>query len=201
MSSSVYEKIITNAKNEAEVIKENGKIKAQNITEQLMNETNQKLSQVILETNKKCENILKTEVASLEQSKAQLILKNKKQIIKNTFNQAHQKLLQMNNDELTKYVINNLNKVNLNGGEFILVNELDYEKYMNLFSSNHNNELDKLFSNKYNLLLKKSSNNISGGFIVESMYYDIDYSYEVVLASLEENLEKEICEMLFGMVE
>ena len=58
-NSSVYDKIIANALDEASRIKEEGNIKASNITEQVMNETNEKIKQVISDAKLKCDDAIK----------------------------------------------------------------------------------------------------------------------------------------------
>lgn len=196
-NGSVYEKIIEKANQEAFSIISEGKIKANNITEQKLNETNFKISQVILDTKAKCENQILVSTASIEQMKSQKILNHKKRLIKESFDKVLEQLVQLNDEELTKYVINNLNKSKLVGQEKILVNDSDFIRYNNLFSSKKDNHLDKLFNNKYELLLEKTNKNILGGFIVETLYYDIDYTYEVVLGELEELIEAEVSKMLF----
>lgn len=197
MSSSVYDKIIANAKEEALIIKEQGKIKVDSMTEQIMNENKLRMAQVIDDAKVKCENNIKVALASLEQNKKQRVLNYKKQLIKDTINSALNELINLNDQDLIKYVTNNLNKTKLNGGETILVNSNDYQRYLNLFSTS-NNTLDKLFNNKYNLILGKNTVDIKGGFIIETKYYDIDYSYETVLTQVEETYETKIASMLFG---
>ena len=150
-NSSVYDKIIANALDEASRIKEEGNIKASNITEQVMNETNEKIKQVISDAKLKCDDAIKTKKAELEQAKKQNVLASQKAIISNTFNEVLNRLCIMNNEDLVRFVTTSLKKVKLEGYEEIIVNENDYVKYQQLFSSNNDNKLDKLLDNKYNL--------------------------------------------------
>lgn len=197
-NSSVYDKIIANALDEASRIKEEGNIKASNITEQVMNETNEKIKQVINDAKLKCDDAIKTKKAELEQAKKQNVLASQKAIISNTFNEVLNRLCTMSNEDLVKFVTTSLKKVKLEGHEEIMVNENDYVKYQQLFSSNHDNKLDKLLDNKYNLILSTTKANIKGGFIIASKYYDIDNSYEVLLDELKTKLEPEIAGKLFS---
>ena len=197
-NSSVYDKIIANALDEASRIKEEGNIKASNITEQVMNETNEKIKQVINDAKLKCDDAIKTKKAELEQAKKQNVLASQKAIISNTFNEVLNRLCTMSNEDLVKFVTTSLKKVKLEGHEEIMVNENDYVKYQQLFSSNHDNKLDKLLDNKYNLILSTTKASIKGGFIIASKYYDIDNSYEVLLDELKTKLEPEIAGKLFS---
>lgn len=196
-NGSVYDKIIATSKEEALVIKEQGKLKADSITEQIMKETDLRMSQVKLDAKKKCENNIKVAQASLEQTKKQKVLNHKKQLIQDTFKEVLNQLLNLDDQDLIKYVTNNLSQNKLNGGETILVNSNDYQRYLKLFSTN-NQVLDKILDNKYQLILGKNHVDIKGGFIIESEYYDIDCSYETILNTLEDTMETELAEMLFG---
>lgn len=196
-NGSVYDKIIANSKEEALAIKEQGKLKADSITEQIMKETDLRMSQVREDAKKKCENNIKVALASLEQNKKQKVLNHKKSLIKDTFKEVLNQLLNLNDQDLIKYVNNNLLKNKLDGGETILVNSNDYQRYLKLFSTN-SSVLDKILDNKYQLILGKSPVDIKGGFIIESKYYDIDCSYEAILNALEETLETELAGKLFS---
>lgn len=197
-NSSVYDKIIANALDEASRIKEEGNLKASNMTEQVMNETNEKIKQVISDAKLKCDDAIKTKKAELEQAKKQNALASQKAIISDTFNEVLNRLCTMNNEDLVKFVTTSLKKVKLEGYEEIMVNEKDYIKYQQLFSSNHNNNLDKLLNNQYHLTLSTTKANIKGGFIIASKYYDIDNSYEVLLEELKTKLEPLIAKKLFS---
>ncbi len=197
-NSSVYDKIISLGKEEALKIVNEGEIKANNITEQIIKETNEKIEQMINDAKAKNADLVKTKEAELEQNKKQEILFNQKRIIKNVFNEALTKLVEMNDDKLKSFVISYLKKSNLKEDVTIKVSKQEYDKYLKLFSTNNSLELDVLskeFGNK--VILSNDVINCKGGFIIEGAYFDIDNSYEVVLEELSNNLETKVAEMLF----
>lgn len=197
-NGSVYDKIIANAENEASKIKEEGTLKASNMTEQVMSVTTQRIKQVIEDAKLKCDDAVKTKKAELEQSKKQRVLASQKSIINDTFNEVLKRLCEMTDQDLSRFVISNLKKASLQGHEEIMVNEKDYLRFQRLFSTNHDNHLDKLLDNKYQLVLSQNKASIKGGFIIVSRYYDIDNSYEVILEDLKTKLEPEIVAKLFS---
>ena len=104
----------------------------------------------------------------------------------------------MNDAELTNLVKHYLKNANLNESIKIKVSSGDYNRYQKLFSSKQNNNLDILSKEfGYDIELSSETATIKGGFIIESSYFDVDNSYEVILENLENNLETKVAEMLF----
>lgn len=198
-NGSVYDKIIQKGEQDAQNIKNEGLNKANSITEQIINETNDRVDRMINEAKTKNADLVKTKMAELEQNKKQVVLANQKQIIKNTFNVVLEKLCKMNDKELENLVKYYLRKSNLKDNIKIRVNQQDYKRYQSLFSSKHDNNLD-ILSKEFNnvITLSEDCASIKGGFIIESSYFDVDNSYEVILENLENNLETVVAEMLFG---
>lgn len=197
-NGSVYDKIIALGKEDAVKILEEGKNKKDNITEQIMAETKEKIEQMISDAKARNEDLVKTKLAELEQNKKQEVLSSQKKIIKETFNVVLNKLCEMNDNDLTKFVVSYLNKSNLKEDVTIKVSKSEYDKYINLFSNSKNNNLDVLSKSfGYNVVLSNDTLNIKGGFIIEGSYFDIDNSYEVILEDLSNNLETKVAEMLF----
>ena len=197
-NGSVYDKIIQKGEQDALEIKRQGEEKANNITEQIIKETEERVNKMIHDTKTKNADLVKTKLAELEQNKKQVVLTNQKKIIKDTFNNVLEKLCKMNDNELINLVKHYLNKANLKDQIKIKVNKEDHKRYQQLFSSKHNNHLD-ILSNEYNYTIELSEEyaSIRGGFIIQSSYFDVDNSYEVILENLENNLETVVAQMLF----
>lgn len=197
-NGSVYDKIIQKGEQDALEIKKQGEEKANNITEQIIKETKERVDKMIHDTKIKNADLVKTKLAELEQTKKQTVLTNQKQIINETFSVVLEKLIKMNDAELTNLVKHYLKNANLNESIKIKVSSSDYNRYQKLFSSKQNNNLD-ILSKKfgYDIELSSETATIKGGFIIESSYFDVDNSYEVILENLENNLETKVAEMLF----
>lgn len=198
---SVYNKIIEKAEAEALVIKENGNKKIKQITEQVIEETKTKINELLKNAEAKNKDLIKTKTAELEQALKQQVLAKQKEIIKSTFKVALDRLLSLNDDDLKSIVVNYLKKVDVEESITIKVNEHDFTKYQNLFSSQHNSNLDLLAhlidKESITITLSNDSACIAGGFIVIGKYYDVDYSFESILDNLEEQLITEVSSMLF----
>ena len=197
-NGSVYDKIIQKGEQDALEIKKQGEEKANNITEQIIKETKERVDKMIHDTKIKNADLVKTKLAELEQTKKQTVLTNQKQIINETFSVVLEKLIKMNDAELTNLVKHYLKNANLNESIKIKVSSGDYNRYQRLFSSKQNNNLDILSKEfGYDIELSNETATIKGGFIIESSYFDVDNSYEVILENLENNLETKVAEMLF----
>ena len=186
----MYNKIIEKAEAEALKIKENGQLKANKITDDLLAETIEKIKQMLDEAKSKNADLIKTKTAEFDQALKQEVLANQKQLIKETFNVALEKLMKMNDESLKKFIVSSISKANLTGEIVLKVNKDDYNRYANIIKQ------IKLDNTK--LLLSKEFVNIKGGFIVEGEYFDVDNSYEVILNNLTEELETTISQMLFS---
>lgn len=185
----MYDKIINKALSDANEIKENGKIKAQKLTNDLLEETNNKIALMLSEAAQKNIDMINGKNAELEQQLKQEVLAIKKNIIKDVFNKALDKLLKMNDKDFEVFFKTYLSKANLKGKITLRVNKNDYNKYNNLINKLKFDNLDINLSNSYVPII--------GGFIIEGEYFDIDNSYEVILNNLNETLEVEIANKLF----
>ena len=100
--------------------------------------------------------------------------------------------MNLSDNELIAFVKNHIKKANIEKA-IIKVNEKDYDRYVKLFSSNNNQMLDTLGD----VSLAKDSVDISGGFIIENEYFDIDNSFEVILDEIKDKYESALAKMLF----
>ncbi|MDD3999597.1 MAG: V-type ATP synthase subunit E family protein [Bacilli bacterium] len=204
MAKSIYEKIEKKAVNDAQEIIRLGQEKAKQIEENLLSSTKLTIENNLDKVRAKGEELLKTKTTELEQNVRQKTLLKKKELIKNTFANMLERLNQLDDAKLSKLVKKLLLIVNLKGDEILYVNQRDYQRYLQLFSSKQENSdnvsLDKLnkeLGKKYNLQLGKDAVDIAGGLIVVGQTFDVDLSFETILKSLQEKHETEIAELLF----
>ena len=133
------------------------------------------------------------------------ILRDKKNLMLSTLNSAFEKMMNMSDERLKDYVITIIKSESIIGDETILVSNTEYNRYLNLFSSEKSMKdsvvLDLLnteLGRKYNLVLSNEGADIDGGFLIISKTYDIDGSYKTILNNVLENNESEIAKILFS---
>jgi V/A-type H+-transporting ATPase subunit E len=200
-NSSIYEKI-----------ENKGALDAKKITEAGQTQAEKQMQDAILEANREIENLkekhlkqnnekIKTKSTQIEQLAKQRTLFEKKKLIEEVFTRSLEKLQTMNDAQLEKLLKGLLANDALDGNEFISVSKDDKNKYLKLFSSKKDNDLDllnKSLGPKYNLKLAEVSADINGGFIVIGKDYDINHSYQAILDEIKETNEAEIAKALFS---
>lgn len=200
MAQTIYEKIENKGRNDALEIKKTGEEKAERLKKEVIEKTEAIVEKMINNANEEAKEILKTKNTEFIQVSNQLSLKNRKEIIKMTFEKAFERMNSFSDKELFDYVVKLLKNSNIKGTEIIKVSNLDKGRYQKLFSKKNNNDLDilnKELGESYKLMLSDENALIDGGFILESEYFDIDYSYHTVLNDLMSEVETELAKILF----
>lgn len=200
MAQTIYEKIENKGRNDALEIKKNGEEKAERLKKEVLEKTEEVIHKMVDNAKEEAKETLKTKYTEFAQMSNQSTLKNRKEIIKMTFEKAFERMSDFSDDELFEYVVKLLKNSQIAGNEVIKVSSSSRQRYQKLFSKKNNNELDIL--NKElgdNCSLKMSNEDalIDGGFILESEYFDIDYSYRIVLKDLMSEVETELAKILF----
>lgn len=200
MAQTIYEKIENKGRNDALEIKKNGEEKAERLKKEVLEKTEEVIHKMVDNAKEEAKETLKTKYTEFAQMSNQSTLKNRKEIIKMTFEKAFERMSDFSDDELFEYVVKLLKNSQIAGNEVIKVSSSSRQRYQKLFSKKNNNELDIL--NKElgdNCSLKMSNEDalIDGGFILESEYFDIDYSYRTVLKDLMSEVETELAKILF----
>lgn len=200
MAQTIYEKIENKGRNDALEIKKNGEEKAERLKNEVLEKTEKVIHKMVDNAKEEAKETLKTKYTEFAQMSNQSTLKNRKEIIKMTFEKAFERMSDFSDDELFEYVVKLLKNSQIAGNEVIKVSSSSRRRYQKLFSKKNNNELDIL--NKElgdNCSLKMSNEDalIDGGFILESEYFDIDFSYRTVLKDLMSEVETELAKILF----
>lgn len=200
MAQTIYEKIENKGRNDALEIKKNGEEKAERLKNEVLEKTEKVIHKMVDNAKEEAKETLKTKYTEFAQMSNQSTLKNRKEIIKMTFEKAFERMSDFSDDELFEYAVKLLKNSQIAGNEVIKVSSSSRQRYQKLFSKKNNNELDIL--NKElgdNCSLKMSNEDalIDGGFILESEYFDIDYSYRIVLKDLMSEVETELAKILF----
>ncbi|HHU56189.1 MAG TPA: hypothetical protein GXZ48_05850 [Acholeplasmataceae bacterium] len=199
---SIYEKIEKKCALEAQEIIDEGKARADEIKSTLINEAKKEAEIIINKANAKSAEKIQTERTSFEQIAKQKSLQNKKNLIDKAINLSLEKLNNLDDDKLYKFVINKLSLEKLNGDEIIKVSQNDYSRYSKVFSTGKKENnfivLDKLNQALgLNLKLANDFANIDGGFVVIGKNFDLDYSFSAILFRIKDEYEVEIARILF----
>ncbi len=178
-------KIIDEANNKAKEIKEKGEKEARDIKSKILNKIDQ---EILLKKGK-----IITE-ANLEAKKN--ILAAKQKIIEETFNKALEKIINLNDKPycnfIKKIILDNIEK----GDETIFISPLDKDRVSKDFIRDINYELETK-GKKGNLKLSPSYLQIRGGVVIGSNNIRKNSSLELIFKKVREELEIKIIQYLF----
>ncbi|MHC2995385.1 MAG: V-type ATP synthase subunit E [Candidatus Atribacteria bacterium] len=178
-------KIIDEANNKAKEIKEKGEKEARDIKSKILNKIDQ---EILLKKGK-----IITE-ANLEAKKN--ILAAKQKIIEETFNKALEKIINLNDKPycnfIKKIILDNIEK----GDETIFISPLDKDRVSKDFIRDINYELEAK-GKKGNLKLSPSYLQIRGGVVIGSNNIRKNSSLELIFKKVREELEIKIIQYLF----
>ncbi|MFA6375134.1 MAG: V-type ATP synthase subunit E [Bacilli bacterium] len=201
----IYKKIEDKGKQEAQKIIFAGEQEAQAIKKEILEKAEAEILIKNKELSKYINEELVTKESVLKQKEKMNILRDKKNLMLSTLNSAFEKMMNMSDERLKDYVITIIKSESIIGDETILVSNTEYNRYLNLFSSEKSMKdsvvLDLLnteLGRKYNLVLSNEGADIDGGFLIISKTYDIDGSYKTILNNVLENNESEIAKILFS---
>ena len=201
----IYKKIEDKGKQEAQKIIFAGEQEAQAIKKEILEKAEVEILIKNKELSKYINEELVTKESVLKQKEKMNILRDKKNLMLSTLNSAFEKMMNMSDERLKDYVITIIKSESIIGDETILVSNTEYNRYLNLFSSEKSMKdsvvLDLLnteLGRKYNLVLSNEGADIDGGFLIISKTYDIDGSYKTILNNVLENNESEIAKILFS---
>lgn len=200
MAQTIYQKIENKGQNDALEIKKIGIEKANRLKLEVVGRTEKIVQSMINNATLEAEEMLKTKKTEFIQDANQSALKNRKRIIKLVFEKTFDKMKDFNDEELSNYVVKVLKNSTISGNEVIKVSSFEKKRYISLFSKNKNSDLNilnNLLGKGYNLKLSDEDALIDGGFILESEYFDIDYSYHTVLNNIMNEVETELAKILF----
>jgi V/A-type H+-transporting ATPase subunit E len=123
------------------------------------------------------------------------LLQAKQRLLEEVFQQAKQKLLKMPRSEYEELLYRMVVSV-ASGGEEIILSEEDRERLGKNWLSRVNSELAK--QGKRALKLAAKNRPINRGFILSHEGVEINYSFEELVASIREEIEPKIIQLLFG---
>jgi vacuolar-type H+-ATPase subunit E/Vma4 len=200
-NQSIYDKILQKGREDSSQLLENGKNRAKMIVEATIQEVNKTLSIERAKRQSQLEEAYKTKMTQFEQAMKQESLFNKKQLLKQVFDQTLLELTERKGEELQNFVVETLKKDRLSGSLTIKVNKRDYSLYLASFSSSGDGTLDRLTSeigDSLTLVLSHEFAPIKGGFLVIGDEFDIDHSYDAIMHHLMETMESRIATLLFN---
>lgn len=125
--------------------------------------------------------------------------KAKHEHIQGLFLNVLNQLKSLKGKDLLEFVADQIKKETVTGNEIIKVSKKDYKLYKEALSTLSGDLVDADLLNKIlktNFKLSNQPLDIESGFVLEGTVFDLNFSFESMVAELEKRYEKEIYERL-----
>lgn len=193
----IKEKILEDAKREADKIIKEAELEAQQILEQAEKTAaenrktlNEKAQEDAQETRRKT-----LAMTELDMRKEQLAVKQK--MIDLAFEKTLERLNKLEGKEYEKMILNMLEKAVETGQEEIILSPNDRKKFKPELLTTLNNRLSKK-GIKSDLKISNEARRIQGGFILKRRGVEVNGSFETLIRTEREEIESKVAAILFG---
>ena len=193
----IKEKILEDAKREADKIIKDAELEAQQILEQAEKTAaenrktlNEKAQEDAQETRRKT-----LAMTELDMRKEQLAVKQK--MIDLAFEKTLERLNKLEGKEYEKMILNMLEKAVETGQEEIILSTNDRKKFKPELLATLNNRLSKK-GIKAALKISNEARRIQGGFILKRRGVEVNGSFETLIRTEREEIESKVAAILFG---
>lgn len=174
-------KILNDAKNEADRILEEANKNNEGIVSSKINEANEKKKRTIEKAATEAAMLKDRIVSNAELKVRDEKLRAKQEVMDRVFNLSKEKLKDLNEDEYVKFLMSNLKTLNLKGTELLIVPEKMKSKVKSI-------ELFPTVSD---------DETVDSGFLLKDNYVTMNFSFDSLVDYLREELETEIAQDLF----
>ncbi len=193
----ILEKIRTNAHEQAEAIREEGRLKRREILAKAESLAREIADRIGKEGMARAELERNRASVSAELEYRKEILKEKQSLVQECFQAALDELVNLPAGEYQALLRKMLLKLATGARQGILISPEDEQKIDQLFIDGVNNELRQAGA-ETQLKLDGTSPKIRGGFILRTDEVEVDCSFGTLLAQLREESQAEVAAALFG---
>ena len=194
---AIVEKILSDAKEEAEAIRASFLQEVEKLEEGKSQEIEKIRVEVDREGKLRGEEAVRRLLSSKQMEAKKSILQLKQELIDRVFESAYDKVYHLKDQEYREFIQALLQKVVETGDEEVIVGKRDAKRITSSFIQAVNRELKKM-GREGKLLLGPPSPEIDRGFILRRGRKEINVALSALFASVRQELESETAEVLFG---
>lgn len=193
---NLINKIVSDAEQEYNSILNDAKHNADNIINNKINKAEEE-TKIILEKGKvEAQNRKERIISNAQLEVRNQILSSKQELINKVYKEALNYLIKLPDDEFLNFIKNSIQKLSIEGDEELIVSYKDKVKITDEFIK----ELNKILidmNKKGELKLSSEERDIKGGFILQKNGIEINNSFESLVDSCKDAMEREIVDILF----
>ena len=191
------QKILEDAKIQADNIKKQAQAEAQTILDQARERVETQCSQIIAEANQKAEEIRERLVSVAQLNGRKTKLQVKQELIAQVFDQALDRLCSMPDEQYSQVLLTMISAAVEKGTEEIMLSERDRSRLSPDFLMKVNQQLQKK-GLQGSLQISDQEAQIKGGFILKSGDILVNYSFEALIKQKYDDLAMEVAGLLFS---
>lgn len=191
--SVLVNKIIQDAENKKQDIVEKAKQESEKIVSKKIKEANEYKDSIVKKAHLDGKEIKEKIISKCELKIRNSKLAAKRKVMDEVFSKSLDNLVNLDEDQFKKYVIYHIFDSNLSG-EYTLVIPTKYVGVLDELKLSIENENRK----EIKILEIKPSDILKGGFILENNGVFINYSFEVLVSSIRDEIEFEVSNLLFN---
>ncbi|HHU68889.1 MAG TPA: hypothetical protein GXZ31_01145 [Thermoanaerobacterales bacterium] len=193
----IKEKILEDAKREADKIIKEAELEAQRISEQAEKTAAENRKTLNEKAQKDAQEARRKTLAmtELDMRKEQLAVKQK--MIDLAFEKTLERLNKLEGKEYEKMILNMMEKAVETGQEEIILSTNDRKKFKPELLATLNNRLSKK-GIKAALKISNEARRIQGGFILKRRGVEVNGSFETLIRTEREEIESKVAAILFG---
>lgn len=196
-AEKLQEKIMAEAKSDAEAMLANARAKEADIIAKAQAEADAKTAKILAAVDKQVSERRRRHQTIAELDARKAILAAKEELIEDTFTQAIARLQEMDTQSYTELMSAMLLAVTQTGTEEIIVSAADKPRFSPELLAQVNQELT-LLGKEGSLTLAEETRETKGGFILRSGDIEINCSFAALLRMQREQLEPEVAAILFN---
>jgi len=194
---AILEKINKNAKEEIGAIKQEGRLKRQEIISRAGAQAKEIRERILKEASQKSELERRQSSVSAELEHRKEILTEKQRLLEDCFQAALDELVSLPVGEYQTIIKKMLLNVVTTGDERVLISTEDEKRIDRKFVDGVNEELKKT-GRGGRLKLDGTSPTIRGSFVLRTEDVEVDCSFGTLLHQLREELQSQVAAILFG---
>lgn len=193
----IVEKILTDAKAEAERILEEAHREADRIRAQGEQDAKGAQQPILQEAKAEAQRRRRMHLSLAQLEARNKILAARRQALDGVFAEAAKRLAQLKDQEYLGFLKRLLIQATETGEEEIVLSPQDRAKLNANFLESVNAELRKA-GKKGALRIAWENRDLGGGFVLRGQGYEVNVSFQVLIRQAKEHLESEVASLLFG---
>jgi V/A-type H+-transporting ATPase subunit E len=193
----ILEKINKNVEEEIRAIKEEGRLKRQEIVARAESQAKGIGERILDEASRKVELDRRQSTVSAELEHRKEILTEKQKLLEDCFQAALEELVSLPAAEYQSLIRRMLLNLATTGDERVLISTEDEKRIDQKFVDGVNEELKKT-GRGGGLKLDGTSPDVRGGFVLRTEDVEVDCSFGTLLRQLREELQSQVAAILFG---